>query len=81
MACLVAATAAARASRSSANGKVIKVRSKDRVDLKAGDILTLYSSGGGGYGPASERDPGLVAHDLAEGFVSSAAAAQSYGRT
>ena len=63
------------------DGKVIKVRSKDRVDLRAGDILTLYSSGGGGYGPASERDPGLVAHDLAEGFVSSAAAAQSYGRT
>jgi N-methylhydantoinase B len=63
------------------NGQVIKVKSKDRVDLEAGDILTLYSSGGGGYGPASERDPGLVAHDLAEGFVSSAAAAQSYGRT
>ena len=62
------------------NGQVIKVKSKDRVDLRAGDILTLYSSGGGGYGPASERDPGLVAHDLAEGFISPAAANTSYGR-
>jgi N-methylhydantoinase B len=60
---------------------VIRVRSKDRVDLEAGDILTLYSSGGGGYGPAAERDPRLVARDVAEGYVSPAAAARLYGWT
>jgi N-methylhydantoinase B len=60
-------------------GTVIKLKSKDRVDLKAGDILTLYSSGGGGFGPACERDPGLVADDVAQGYVSPAAAAKLYG--
>jgi N-methylhydantoinase B len=61
------------------DGEVIRVRSKDRVDLKAGDILTLYSSGGGGYGPAAERDPRLVAEDVAQGYISPAAAAKLYG--
>jgi N-methylhydantoinase B len=61
------------------DGKVIKVKSKDRVDLKAGDILTLYSSGGGGYGAAGQRDPRLVAEDVREGYVSPIAAAQLYG--
>jgi N-methylhydantoinase B len=61
------------------DGRVIKLKSKDRVDLKVGDILTLYSSGGGGYGPAAERDAGLVTRDVAEGFVSPAAAARDYG--
>jgi len=61
------------------DGKVIKVKSKDRVDLKAGDILTLYSSGGGGYGAAGQRDPRRVAEDVMEGYVSPIAAAQLYG--
>jgi N-methylhydantoinase B len=62
-------------------GRVIKLKSKDRVDLKAGDILTLYSSGGGGYGPAASRDQRRVAEDVQQGYVSSAAAARLYGWT
>jgi N-methylhydantoinase B len=62
-------------------GSVIKLRSKDRVDLRAGDILTLYSSGGGGFGPAEERDPALLAEDVAQGYVSPAAVAKLYGWT
>ncbi len=62
-------------------GAVIKLKSKDRVDLKAGDILTLYSSGGGGFGRACERDPRLVADDVAQGYVTPAAAATFYGWT
>jgi len=62
-------------------GTVFKLKSKDRVDLKAGDILTLYSSGGGGFGPALERDPKLVGDDVAQGYVSPAAAAKLYGWT
>ena len=62
-------------------GTVIKLKSKDRVDLKAGDILTLYSSGGGGFGRACERDRGLIADDVAQGYVSPAAAAKLYGWT
>jgi N-methylhydantoinase B len=60
-------------------GKIIKVKSKDRVDLRAGDILTLYSSGGGGYGPARARDPRLIANDVAQGYVSRSLAAHLYG--
>ena len=62
-------------------GTVIKLKSKDRVDLKAGDILTLYSSGGGGFGRAWERDRGLIADDVAQGYVTPAAAAKLYGWT
>jgi N-methylhydantoinase B len=60
-------------------GKLLKVKSKDCVELKCGDILTLYSSGGGGYGPARQRDPGLIVEDIAQGYVSATAAAQHYG--
>ena len=57
------------------------MKSKDRVVLKAGDILTLYSSGGGGYGPAMERDTRRIADDVAQGYVTPAAAALLYGWT
>ena len=63
------------------DGRLLKLKSKDRVDLKAGDILTLYSSGGGGYGPAEGRDKRLVAEDVKQGYVSPAAAARLYGWT
>ncbi len=63
------------------DGQVIKLKSKDRVDLKAGDILTLYSSGGGGYGGAEGRDKRLIAEDVKQGYVSPAAAARLYGWT
>ena len=60
------------------DGKILKVKSKDRVDLKKDDILTLYSSGGGGYGSASERDPRLVERDVQQGYVSGGAADRLY---
>ena len=60
---------------------MIQLKSKDRVDLKAGDILTLYSSGGGGYGPPGERDPRLIADDVTQGYVSAVPAGHLYGRT
>jgi N-methylhydantoinase B len=63
------------------DGRLIKLKSKDRVDLKAGDILTLYSSGGGGYGPAEGRDERLIAEDVKQGYVSPAVAARLYGWT
>ena len=60
------------------DGKVIVLPSKERVDLRKGDVLTLYSSGGGGYGPASERDPVAVAEDVRHGYLSPQAAAAHY---
>ncbi len=37
--------------------------------LTQGRRLRLETPGGGGYGPAAERDPAAIARDLALGFV------------
>ncbi len=37
--------------------------------LAQGRRLRLETPGGGGYGPAAERDPDAIARDLALGFV------------
>ena len=44
-----------------------------------GDILMMESSGGGGFGEPLERDPARVAADVAEGYVTPAAAEDVYG--
>jgi N-methylhydantoinase B len=38
--------------------------------LRAGDLVVMESSGGGGYGEPLERDPLEVARDVAQGLVS-----------
>ena len=63
------------------DGRIIRTKSKDRVDLRKGDILTLYTAGGGGYGSPDERDPRLVARDVAQGYVTPEAARTHYGWT
>lgn len=63
------------------DGRVTKLKSKDRVDLRAGDILTLYTSGGGGYGPAEDRDKRSIDQDVQQGYISPGAAAAIYGWT
>jgi len=68
---------------------VIRLGAKDQqempasgsYDLRAGDRFLLQSAGGGGYGDASKRDRSAVARDIAEGYVSAAAAAQDYEQT
>jgi N-methylhydantoinase B len=47
--------------------------------LQAGDTVTHYTPGGGGYGDPRERDPRLVQRDVREGLVSLEAAARLYG--
>jgi N-methylhydantoinase B/oxoprolinase/acetone carboxylase alpha subunit len=49
------------------------------VALHAGDELRYRTPGGAGYGDPGERDPALVRHDVAEGYVSRAAAERDYG--
>jgi N-methylhydantoinase B len=61
------------------DGRIIKCKSKDRVDLRKGDFLTLYSSGGGGYGDPAKRDRRLVERDVTQGYVTREAARKSYG--
>lgn len=49
------------------------------VRLRPGDTVTGISCGGGGYGPARERDADMVALDVAEGYVSRKRARDIYG--
>jgi len=54
------------------NAKIFNVR------LARGDAYKMRSGGGGGFGSPAERDPELVAHDVREGYVSAAQAADAY---
>jgi len=49
------------------------------IRLKRGQRIRIESPGGGGYGPAIERDPDMVATDVRLGFVSPENAAAQYG--
>jgi N-methylhydantoinase B len=46
--------------------------------LKPGDSFTVRAGGGGGFGPAAERDPEKVAWDVRQGYVSLGAARDLY---
>ena len=52
---------------------------KGEVRVPAGETLIFETPGGGGYGPAGERDPKALARDIAEGLVSPEAAETLYG--
>jgi N-methylhydantoinase B len=49
------------------------------LPLAPGDIVSVRTGGGGGYGPPTERDPAAVLSDVREGYVSVDAAASDYG--
>jgi N-methylhydantoinase B len=50
-------------------GRRSAVRGKENRDLVLGDLVTVESSGGGGYGPPDERSPELRQADLNDGYV------------
>jgi N-methylhydantoinase B len=49
------------------------------TQLKPGDVIVMDAAGGGGYGDPFERDPQLVADDVADGYVTVEAARTAYG--
>lgn len=49
-----------------------------QVTLVAGERVLSVSTGGGGYGSPCERNPQLVAQDVAEGWISRERARESY---
>jgi N-methylhydantoinase B len=59
-------------------GEDIRVKPHRLVDVKEGDILIKHSSGGGGVGNPSERDPEMVRKDVHNGLVSFEAARDIY---
>ena len=46
---------------------------------KCGDLVRIYTAGGGGWGDPLERDAAMVLDDFQDGFVSLDAARESYG--
>jgi N-methylhydantoinase B len=59
-------------------GEVITLGSKVSAALRAGDLLTVRSGGGAGYGPVGERDPQMIERDLREERISPAHGARAY---
>jgi N-methylhydantoinase B len=55
------------------------VHAKGRIEIAPGAVMTVVEAGGGGYGDPKARDAAAVASDVADGYVSSSAAAEVYG--
>jgi N-methylhydantoinase B len=51
----------------------------DDVPLRAGSLLRLRTTGGGGWGDPFEREPELVLRDVVQGRVSEESAERDYG--
>jgi N-methylhydantoinase B len=63
------------------DGVETQLRSKvGNLRLIRGDVIRLETSGGGGFGEPSARDPAAVARDVALGYITRQAAARDYGR-
>jgi N-methylhydantoinase B len=63
------------------DGRVEELATKQiNIPLRSGDRFLLGTSGGGGLGPAADRDPERVAEDVRQGRVTAEAAAGRYPR-
>jgi N-methylhydantoinase B len=50
------------------DGERREVKGKETLQLRSGDIVTIETSGGGGYGSPAARTPQLIEHDRREGY-------------
>ncbi len=50
------------------------------IDLERGTLVHLQSAGGGGFGDPRTRDPGSIASDLRNGYITEQEAESAYGR-
>ncbi len=60
-------------------GELRPLPGKVTLNIRRGTLVRHDQAGGGGYGPACERDPESIRTDLADGKVSPAAARADYG--
>jgi N-methylhydantoinase B len=56
----------------------VPVHAKGRIEVRPGSTITITEAGGGGYGDPGRRDPADLARDVADGYVTAAAAARDY---
>jgi len=59
--------------------EAVRLGSKSTTHLQAGDLVSVRTCGGGGYGPPLERDPARVRVDVRNGKVSPERAREVYG--
>ena len=57
----------------------LETKASARIEMAAGERFMLQSAGGGGFGDPRRRDTAAIASDLAEGYVTRAAAKEDYG--
>jgi N-methylhydantoinase B len=62
-----------------AGGDAERIPGKSTHDLDAGDVVSVRTPGGGGFGDPADRDPDAVARDLRLGKVSAETVRQVYG--
>jgi N-methylhydantoinase B len=55
------------------------VHAKGRNELAPGQRMRIVEAGGGGFGDPKARAPAAIAEDVAQGYVSAAAAREIYG--
>ena len=60
------------------NEKHLRSKTID-LKLKKGDVISIWTQGGGGYGPAEARDPDAIGRDIREGKITPAHARDTYG--
>jgi N-methylhydantoinase B len=60
------------------DGSTTRFAKVTRLRVPRGATVHLHTGGGGGYGPASERDPAAVRADVREGYVSEEHAREHY---
>ena len=73
------AGAAAVVTLTTPDGMTRSLPSKGAFAAPAGSTIDMLTPGSGGFGPASERDPAAIGHDLLDGYVSASAATRDYG--
>jgi len=59
------------------DGQVIPLKSKDTLDLRRGDVVTMILGGGGGYGDPAGRAPAAAQRDREDGLVAAPLASPS----
>jgi N-methylhydantoinase B len=62
-----------------ASGEVEELEAKKIITIRAGDVLRMWMTGGGGYGSPLDRDAAPVLDDVLDGRVSREAARDVYG--
>ena len=51
----------------------------DNIEIKAGSVVNIKTTGGGGWGDPLQREPEMVCADVRAGLVSEQAALEDYG--